>query len=129
MKVKPWQVTLVVAGLVVGTSSLAYSLLSRGEAELPHSMNVIDVETGELYTIDTTKYHVVVPVEHPKTKRICLVGVIKDGDGKWVVNRRSLETLSLLDPDVKNVAVNAETGEIQIPTKGPAKYSRTWKYE
>jgi hypothetical protein len=120
---------LIVVGLAVGSFSALYSIFGRDALDMPHRIHLIDVETGDIYLVDTTKYHLVMPAEHPVTKKICLIRVDKDPSGKWVVSPRSRDTLAGLDPDVKNIAVDGKTGDILVPTKGPTKYSRQWKYE
>jgi hypothetical protein len=64
------------------------------------------------------------PARHPSTGRVCLVRVSKDEQGAWYVKPRDRQTLSMLDTDVKNTAIDADSGELHASPKDPIEYAR-----
>jgi hypothetical protein len=124
MKPKTWHIIVIAVGLLVGLGSVGYFLATRQTDVVTHVIYCIDVETGEMYKIDTQKFPVVLPARHPSTGRVCLVRVSKDEHGAWYVKPRDRQTLSMLDADVKNTAIDAESGELHAAAKEPIEYIR-----
>lgn len=122
MKPKLWQIVVIVAGLLVGTGSVVYALVSGNRSPVKNVIHCVDVETGTVYRINMSSTRVILPARHPETGRICLVRVGQDENGKWHVKDRDLGMLSMLDPDVKNTAVDAESGAIKAEVKNPVPY-------
>jgi hypothetical protein len=52
------------------------------------------------------------------------VRVSKDEQGAWYVKPRDRQTLSMLDTDVKNTAIDADSGELHASPKDPIEYAR-----
>jgi hypothetical protein len=122
MQVKPWQMIVIVLGLLIGGGGILWASLGNESVDVSHVIHCVDVETGQIYRIDTSKSPVVLPARHPTTGRICLVRCSKDEHGSWIVGPRDRSTLAMLDKDVKNVAINSETGELQGTIKAPIDY-------
>ena len=125
MKVKGWQLAVITLGLLVGIGSLVYSMLRSDTVEIKHVIHVVDVETGELYRINTEKYPTMLPARHPTNGKFCLIRVRKDDkSGQWTVGGRDLGLLKRLAKDIKNTAVDDQSGDLLITPKEPVEYVR-----
>ncbi len=124
MKAKSWHIVVIAVGLLVGLGSLVYQLVSGEPDVVVHQIHCVDVETGDLYRIDTKKTRVILPARHPQTGRICLVRVTKDEHGKWFVKSKDLQTLTMLDEGVKNNFVDASSGDLTAEMKAAVDYAR-----
>ena len=122
MKAKPWQIALIVIGLAVGIGSAAWFAFSGDEVQLDRRYFLIDVETGDIYEVDSTKYRLVLPARHPESGRICLIGVHKEETGEWYVPPRDLDSIKQLDKDVQVKAVDKKSGDLINPAGTPKRY-------
>ncbi len=122
MKAKGWQIIVIVLGLLVGGGGILWASMGSGGPNISQETFCVDVETGQLYRIDTSKVRAMVPAAHPVTGRICLVRCFKDADGKWFVTQRDRASIKGLDKDVKNSAVDPETGDLLGTIKDPIAY-------
>lgn len=91
---KPWQLILVILGVVV----LGVSLwMSFGESKVPRpkSIYVADVETGDLFKIDTSGRKIaLLPATNPKTGLKTLYPVRKNDDGDWIITPMGVGALA-----------------------------------
>lgn len=126
-KVKPWQLVVIVLGLLVGAGSLAYSFMSQGEVVLADTMYLLDVENGDLYSVDISRKGMAVPALHPETKRSTLIRIDRLPDGTFEVSSRDLQTIPLLDPKAKIEAFDTETGKLKHPAGKIKTYVRPSK--
>lgn len=124
MKLKGWQLAVIIIGLLVGGASVVWSLTQANPVSINMVLYCVDAETGDLYMIDAEKYPTILPARHPKTNKIALVRVTKDENGKWHVAGRDMQTLNQLDQDVPNNAIDPQTGELKLPVKEPITYVR-----
>lgn len=124
MKVKGWQTAVIVLGLLVGGVSIAYTLAGPGEPSLAHRYFLIDVESGEIFEVDSKRYLLTIPAVNPATQRISMVRVLKDEEGKWRVFERDRPLLDELDKGVKVQAVDAQTGEVVGAPKNPVPFKQ-----
>lgn len=128
MKVKGWQIIVIVLGLIVGGGGILYASMGKESVQINHVIHCIDVETGQIYRIDTEKYRMMLPASHPTTGRVCLVRCAKEDNGKWIITGRDRSTLAWLDKDVQTkVEIDSTSGEIQSPIKEPIDYVRSKK--
>jgi|TARA_R110000782_G_scaffold57258_30_gene119869 hypothetical protein len=112
--VKPWQIILFVAAIGV----LAFSVWKfgfTGGPDLPDSVLLVDVKTGDLFELDIggrkAAYY---PEKHPDTGERTLMPVVKEDDGSWKIGGRMLpalqdvpgETPAVTDPSSGTVSVN-----------------------
>jgi len=102
MKAKPWQIMVIVLGLAGGGGFLAWNLFSTADDGVAKSYLLVDVETGTIYRVDKTKYHLMIPAPHPETGKVCLIGLSQEDGEVPYVSQRDLGTLRVLDSDVKN---------------------------
>jgi hypothetical protein len=124
MKVKGWQIAVIVIGFVVAIASITYSLSGPGEPQLPHRYYLIDVETGDIFDVDSKKYLLAIPATNPATQKVSMLRVRKDEDGTWRVFERDLALFSALDKSVKVNAVDRDSGEVLGTVKDPVPFKR-----
>lgn len=84
-EIKPWQWVVVVAAvLMIGYT--AFSFLTSTRIPNPGSIMVADIETGEMFSIDTSgKKMAILPAFNPDTGTKTLYPVRQDDEGRWVV--------------------------------------------
>lgn len=123
MKVKGWQLAVIVLGFIVSGVSIAL-MLNTDEPILPHQYHAIDVETGEIFRIDSKRYALTAPAPHPVTGRLSLITISKDEHGHWLAHERNLALLDGLQPGIKNVVLNPESGELLVEVKEPVEYRK-----
>ncbi len=122
MKAKPWQIALIVIGLAVGLGSGAWFVLGGDEVKLERRYFLVDVETGDLFEVDSIKYRLVLPARNPETGRVSLIGVHREDDGTWYVPKRDLDSIRQLDKGVEVKAINRESGDLIKPPGSPKRY-------
>lgn len=112
-QIKPWQIVLfVVAVVVVGAS--AYFTFGRGGPGLSHNLMLLDVKTGQIYTIDTSGKSVPIPARSPETGERTLYPVTKSEEGEWYLFPRAfgqigdMETTDVLDMETGKVTVDLD---------------------
>jgi hypothetical protein len=108
--VKPWQIVVIVAAVVVAVSS--FLIFGRGERlDLDNSVRMVDVGTGEVFSLKLGRPEAMIPGQNPKTKEWTLMPVEQHEDGKLYVSERYLAA-------VKNIpgehgAIDASTGQVK----------------
>ena len=116
MNFKPWQMAVVVLGLLVGGGSIFYNLAFSGQVDLDNTVRMVDVETGELFEFTISLNRTIsVPARRTQTKQIALMRIIKDEAGQWHVPSRDMALLPGLDKDVPIKAIDPETGKVLVP--------------
>lgn len=124
MKVKGWQIVVIVLGLLVGGVLVGYSVFGAGDGDLADSMYLVDVETGSLYQYSITSGRsLILPARRMDTKQIALVRITREADGSWVVSQRDLASLGGLDQGISTKAIDVESGRLLTSPGTPAKYS------
>jgi hypothetical protein len=82
---KPWQLGLVIVAVLVLAVSL-WMNLGGSNVPRPGAVLVADVETGELFSIDTSGRKIaLLPATNPDTGERTLFPVRKEEDGSWVI--------------------------------------------
>ncbi len=126
MKIKLWQIVVIVIGLLAGGVSLAITAMKSDDMKVNSILFLVDVESGDLYRVNLEKLAVTLPAFHPKTKRLTLVRINKNDKGAWVVGGRDLSLLAQLDKAAEIKAINPETGELIGAAKSPVEYVPTY---
>ena len=121
MKVKTWQIAIIALGLIVGVGSVLYSVFSSNELKLPHRYHLVDVESGDIYVVDTTKYRPGIPALRPDSTVRALLPIEQEGS-RWHVEGRWLGSTTGVDPGVEFKAVDKNTGELAGAPKTPVPY-------
>jgi len=120
---KPWQIAVIVGGLLIGAGSVAWNIMRGDELPLAGRVIMADLTTGELFEFKTTSQSTLVPEKNPDTGKFNLIPVEQGTDGKWRVRRRYAESVSQVEgkPDA---LVSADSGEINVKGGSPRSVSR-----
>ncbi|GEM_PF-1726764 len=125
MKVKPWQVAVIVIGLLVGIASTLWVLVSPSEVHLADECYLLNVESGEVFIAAMGGgKRLTLPAADPESGKFALIRLTKDDQGKLYVDNRDLALLSYVDKDVAVKAVDRETGELVAQPASTRKYVR-----
>ncbi|MCL4220083.1 MAG: hypothetical protein KJZ65_01810 [Phycisphaerales bacterium] len=97
MDAKPWQIGVVVVGLLGGLALLGWQLFGGKEIRRPDEILLMDVITGDRFVADVSGHKaVILPERNPDTQQYTLLPLSQDKDGTWRVRR-----LDQLPPDLK----------------------------
>jgi hypothetical protein len=107
--VKPWQIVVIVAAIVVAATS--FLVFGRGEKlDLDNSLRMVDVRTGEVFSLKAGRGGTMIPGQNPKSSEWTLMPV-EDRDGKLFVSERYLNALKSIPGE--HAAIDASTGEVK----------------
>lgn len=101
-KVKAWQIALFVAAAAVLAVSIAYTFRGSG-VEFADKVMLVDVKTGQVFSVDTSKRTIGIPARHPETGERTLYPIRRENGGEWVIEPRALGALvsaGVAAPDV-----------------------------
>lgn len=125
MNAKPWQIVVIVVGLLIGVAGIVYVARPADKVKIADTVHVVDVTTGEVFKADISGRRTV-PTVNPETGKESLVRCYFDkADGKWKVGSRDMAIVRYLQS--QNVAVEAvdlRTGEILADVKDVTPYRR-----
>lgn len=113
---KPWQIALVVVGLLAGVVGLVFALGSMGPVETAERVYVADVTTGELYTANTAgKKTVLIPMTNPDSGENTLYPVVEDEEtGEWTISGRYRDAFLKRTDGEPTPAVDRDTGIVTV---------------
>ena len=95
---KPWQLAIIIIGLVGGVGLVVWNVMGSGKIRQPDEILLMDVVTGDRFMADVTgRKSVFIPEKHPETGKYTLVLISKADDGEWVA--RGVETITDTPPD------------------------------
>ena len=118
---KPWQIVVIVLGLLVGVGMGVYSCRSSG-IPMASSIMLVDVATGELIDAPFPKGRTVgFPAKNPKTNTMSLYPVRQEGNA-WKVEGKYLPYIPGKDPEPK--ALDIKTG--MVTTDGKPKSQKVF---
>lgn len=90
---KPWQIVLIVVA-VVGLGFSVWKFGFNKGPELPNSVMLVDVKTGNLFELQLSgRKAAIYPEKHPETGEHTLMPVRKQDDGTWQIISRMLPAL------------------------------------
>lgn len=112
MKIKPWQLVVIVIGFLAALSVTVWNLTSGEDIKVPDNYFVVDVESGQIYRVNRNRVTLDLPAVNPETGRVSIVGLDKNDTG-YYVNERDLSMLKMLGAGVKNNAVDEKTGALK----------------
>ena len=99
MKSKPVQIAIIVIGLLVGAAGIMLAISKNSGPDIADKMYLVDVKTGELYAVSTTKRSVILPYRHPETNEPTLLPADYDKErAGWFVKSRYLGAANELKP-------------------------------
>lgn len=116
-RIKPWQVVVFV--LAVGALGFAaWSFLSAKRPHLTDRVLVVDVQTGDLFEMNTGGRHTAIfPELNPETAMYSLVPVEQGEDGRFVLPLKSARMLGTME--VKPDAVDLASNEVAVTSASP----------
>ncbi|MBO6740304.1 MAG: hypothetical protein JJ916_10625 [Phycisphaerales bacterium] len=113
--IKPWQIILIAVAVVVLGFSLWRSFTS-GQVNLPDSVLVIDVETGDMYRMGLGKRNgAYFPEKNPESGQHNLMPVVKTESGDWIVPNHARPAMQ--DIDGENKFVNESDWRVNIESE------------
>src|SRR5262245_55871968 len=118
---KPWQMVVIVVGIVLGSALLVYQCVVAGDkSQFATQINLVDVVTGDLIRSDKPKNKsMIFPVLNPATKTATLFPAQQE-DGKWmVVPRYMAQARDALKNNKATVAVGLQTGQVKVANESP----------
>lgn len=113
--IKPWQAVLMVLAVVVLGMTI-WNQLSKPRVDLPGTVLVVDVETGDLYRMKLGKRNgAYFPERNPETDRHTLMPVEQDDSGEWRIVGHAMAALADVEGELK--VVNASSGVVTIESE------------
>lgn len=111
-KPKPWQIVLfVAAGLAI--LFVGYKIIRGDGISVEHDLLVVDIETGEVFEIDTNGRGIVLPAKNPATGERTMFPVYKDDEGQWLLESRGLASITN-DKLKTGDFIDLETGSVDL---------------
>ncbi|RNC81593.1 MAG: hypothetical protein ED559_07325 [Phycisphaera sp.] len=114
MQAKPVQIAVIVIGLLVGVVGIVLATSGGGGADLANRMVLIDVKTGDVYSVSLQGRSVRLPYPHPDTSESTLLPASLDEDtNTWYLSNRYLKALE----NIEGISdkVDTESGKVDIP--------------
>lgn len=117
--VKPWQLAVIIIGLVGGLALAGWQLFGGRKLHTPDTLVLMDVSTGQRYIADVTGHKsIFIPEKNPDTQEYTLLPIVKGEDGKW--RTRHIEIVQSYPPEQRQAFENASQG-IASPTDAKPK--------
>ena len=108
--VRPWQIILFVLAVLAVGITIARGLLAD-RPELSHQLYLVDVQSGEMFSIDPSGKSIPVPARNPSTGERNLYPAAQDERGQWVLDFRALEQIKGDRPETAE-AIDIESGRV-----------------
>ena len=116
---KPWQIAVIVVGLLVLVGMLSMQFLKNDEPQFAKSRMFIDLKTGELVEVEYREDRALsIPAANPPSTEYTLVPLSKTDDGKWKVDAKFFGTVEQYK--LQGPHLDMRSG-IVTPTSGPVK--------
>jgi hypothetical protein len=107
--VKPWQMAVIVIGLLGGTGLLAWNVMGGEKVKQIDELVLMDVVTGDRFVADVRgRKGVILPAKHPETQEYTLLPIAKGEDGQWRVQH--LREVSFLPRERLTAIADLESG-------------------
>ncbi len=112
---KPWQIALIVIGLLAGGAGVVFALTSMGPVETAAQVYVVDVESGQLYRANTVGKTVLIPMTSPETGENTLYPVVEDEEsGEWRISDRYRDAFLRRTEGQDTPAVDRSSGVVTV---------------
>jgi hypothetical protein len=114
-QIKPWQIILIVVAVgVLGFS--VWKQISKPSIDLPNSVTVVDVTTGDLYTMKLGKRNgAYFPEKNPESGKNTLMPIVKNENGDWYVDGHAMGVLQDVNGEIN--VVDEVTGKVTIESE------------
>lgn len=113
MKSKPVQIAIIVIGLLIGAVGIVLAMKKNAAPDVADKMVLVDVKTGDLYSVSTRGRSVILPYRHPETNEPTLLpAIFHDEDSAWYVKSRYLGATN----DIKPVSdkIDLKSGRVAV---------------
>lgn len=110
MKAKPWQIVIIALACIAVGASAAY-MFTRSGPNIPSTIMLVDVSTGQLYQVNIKRHRVGLPAQDPEQKQYRLFPVRKTEAGGWQITENGLGLIRTMT-DIDKKAVDPRTGEV-----------------
>lgn len=115
MNAKPWQIAVIVIGLLGGSVLFAWNMFGGERIHTKDEVLLMDVISGDRFIADVSgRRGVLIPARNPDTRRFTLLPLVRDDNGQWRVDR-----LDQLSPEIKPEDMKA----VEDPVAGVARPS------
>jgi|TARA_R110002072_G_scaffold68673_2_gene166904 hypothetical protein len=96
--IKPWQIILIIAAIVV-LAFTGWRMLNSNSIDSPNGHMTVDVITGQLYLVQKGKAKgIVYPSKNPDTGTRTLVPVQQNDSDEWILDTRFVDRIT---PDIR----------------------------
>ncbi len=110
--IKPWQLAIIVIGLVGGIGLVGWNLLSQRSLNTPDQLILMDVTTGQRYIADVSgRKAIFIPEKNPETLEYTLLPIVKGDDGKW--RTRYVDIVRSYPPEVAKAFEDVDQGIVR----------------
>ncbi|MEO1534690.1 MAG: hypothetical protein AAFS11_03900 [Planctomycetota bacterium] len=111
---KPWQIALIVIGLLAGIIGVVFAMRGMGPVETAADVTLVDVYTGELFEANTSGRSVMIPMLNPDTGEASLFPVAKDEEtGEWHIAGRYLSAFRMRTEGKETPPVDKSSGLVE----------------
>jgi len=115
--VKPWQLAVIIIGLVGGLGLLGWQIFGGEKLHTGNEIVLMDVMTGDRFVADVSgSKTVILPEKHPETGAYTLLPITEDDAGRWYVKR--LNEVSTLPQDQLKGVADFQSG-LAAPSDAP----------
>lgn len=119
-KMKPWQIGLFAAAVVVLGVSVAFAVIRGGRIDLKENHVLVDVTNGDRFTYNTGgRRGMALPEKNPETGEYVLLPIRKGEDGNWEIIPRARVMLDELPVSAEIVQSGGEV--VNISSRSPSK--------
>ena len=124
MDAKPWQIAVIVVGLLGGCALLGWNLFGGKSIGTQDEVLLMDVITGDRFIADTSgRRGVLIPARNPDTQKFTLLPIVKDEKGQWRVDR--LDQLPHeITPEQMSAVADASAGLARPSSASPRQLNK-----
>lgn len=116
--VKPWQLAVIVIGLVCGLGLVGWQIFGGEKIHTPDRLMLMDVTTGQRYIADVSGHRAIfIPEKNPETSEYTLLPIVKGDDGKW--RTRHLEVVKSYAPEALQAFDDIAQGIVSPSSAAP----------
>jgi hypothetical protein len=117
--IKPWQLAIILIGLVVGGGLITWQTASSDQVKLADAILLVDVTTGEIIDAPFPSGRpVMFPGKNPKSGKATLLPATQE-EGKWFVGSRYRSAVKeVVEAAGGTSAIDPKSFEVKTPS-GP----------
>ncbi len=123
---KPWQFVVLALGFVAIVFTVVYTFIGGDKTpDLTSLVTVVDVKSGQLYEVDSTKFFLGFPMTNPETKSATLFPVSRESEtDPWKIQAQYVSVVRAL-PDADTAAMaDKRQGLLKPSPEQPKKFTQ-----